>query len=133
MQAAGTLQQQVHRSQVGQQEIEIEIEGLLRHLRADQQCLAWSLPVSAARTEPFEHSRLPHSTLVGRIAGVEQQQVHILAQLRLQQPVELLGAVDRIDDHRAVAALLHLLQSTGGEALQRLVNGQQLNGCQRSR
>lgn len=109
VQAPGALQEQVHRRQVGEHEVKVNIQRLFRYLGRHQQGPLGALPLLA---EAVEHLAFQASALVFGKTRMEQQQAGFLADLCLQQAIESLRAVYGVDDNYATAAM--------GQGLQRL-------------
>ena len=125
VQAAGALQQQVHRGQVAEHEVEINVQGLLGHLRCHQQRPRRSL---ARGAEGRQHLALALGALVGREARVEQQQGGRFPQLLAQVAVELLRPLHGVDDQRTTAAARQQVESGFGQGLQAFPQRGELDG-----
>jgi hypothetical protein len=103
VQTTGPLQQQVHRRQVGQHEVEIQVQALLHNLSGYEHGAAGSERIFSTTKIP-QHLSFPLAALVRRIAGMEQHQGRVAPKSILKQLVHVLGALDRIDNDRSAAA-----------------------------
>lgn len=124
MQTTGALQDQIHRRQVGEHEIEVDIQALLSHLGGDQQGLGRPL---AALAETRQHGLFLLAALIRREARMKQQQRHRISQLGLEFQVKTLRAIHGIDDQRPATALLYQLRGLGDQAADVFRHGLQMN------
>ena len=128
MQTPGALQQQVHRRQVAEHEVEVDIQGLLGHLSGNQQRPLRSLALGAKGSE---YLALALGPLVGGETRMEQQQRHLIAKALTQCHVEFLRAVDGIDDQRTTAAAFEQIDGTLGHGVEAFAEADQANRRQR--
>jgi hypothetical protein len=96
---AGPLQDEVDRSQVCNQDIEVDVQALFHDLRRYEHDAVRSM--SAIPSEQVCHQLLPPATFIGRVASVEEVDGHTA---RLQHPIQCLRPVHGIDDTGSATA-----------------------------
>ena len=105
MEPPGPLQQQIHRRNVGEQNVKIDIQGLLEHLRADHDQLGGALAPLADRILQLKS---PTGPVERRQGGVK----HDKRDLPRQRIGQRLGPLDRVDNHPGNSAIRDRVKHT---------------------